>query len=80
MQHNEQSKLVLGGEGDKTKVRYANFDEEMIGMTTTVTNEDSGGAFGSQVSWSRLTISGHNDNGGRLRDILTSMILDGHLR
>jgi len=49
MQHNEQSKLVLGGEnGDKTKVRYANFDEEMIGMTTTVTNEDSGGAFGSQ--------------------------------
>ena len=60
MQHNEQSKLVLGGEGDKTKVRYANFDEEMIGMTTTVTNEDAAGAFGSQVSWSRLTISGHN--------------------
>ena len=50
MQHNEQSKLVLGGEGDKTKVRYANFDEEMIGMTTTVTNEDAAGAFGSQVS------------------------------
>ena len=53
MQHNEQSKLVLGGGegggGDKTKVRYANFDEEMIGMTTTVTNEDAGGAFGSQV-------------------------------
>ena len=53
LQHNEQSKLVLGGEGagDRTKVRYANFDDEMIGMTTTITNEDSGGgAFGSQVS------------------------------
>ena len=54
LQHNEQSKLVLGGEGagDRTKVRYANFDDEMIGMTTTITNEDSGGgggAFGSQV-------------------------------
>ena len=54
LQHNEQSKLVLGGEGagDRTKVRYANFDDEMIGMTTTLTNEDSGtggGAFGSQV-------------------------------
>ena len=46
---------MLGGEGagDRTKVRYANFDDEMIGMTTTITNEgDSGaggGAFGSQV-------------------------------
>ena len=25
---------------------------------------------------SKLTISGHNDNGGRLGDILTSMILN----
>ena len=43
---------MLGGEGagDRTKVRYANFDDEMIGMTTTITNEDSGGgSFGSQV-------------------------------
>ena len=41
---------MLGGEGagDRTKVRYANFDDEMIGMTTTVTNEGDS-AFGSQV-------------------------------
>ena len=39
---------MLGGErGDKTKVKYANFDEEMIGMTTSVTNEDNVGAFGN---------------------------------
>jgi DHA1 family solute carrier family 18 vesicular amine transporter 1/2 len=40
----EATQLVLG-EGGRTKVKYANFDEEMIGMTQTTNNSDGSGGY-----------------------------------
>ncbi len=31
--------LVIGGGGDRTTVKYANFEDEMIGMQATSTSE-----------------------------------------